>query len=93
MYKYHPQWEKVKSLIAEGVIGEPKAMHTFFSYFNIDPKNIRNKVDVGGGALMDIGCYCISFPRYVFGAEPTRVVSMMERDPIMKTDVLTSGMA
>jgi len=91
MYRFHPQWQKVKSLIEEGVIGEVKTIHSFFSYFNIDPQNIRNKMDVAGGALMDIGCYCVSFPRFLFNEEPTRVVSSINRDPVMKTDRLTSA--
>lgn len=92
MYRFHPQWQKVKVLIAGGAIGELKAVQSFFSYFNIDPKNIRNKVDVAGGALMDIGCYCVSFPRFLFDAEPKRVVSCIDRDPVMETDRLTSAM-
>jgi predicted dehydrogenase len=92
MYRFHPQWQKVKSLIAEGMIGEVKTVHSFFTYFNIDPLNIRNNIEVAGGALMDIGCYCMSFPRFLFNAEPSRVVSMIDRDPVMKTDRLTSAM-
>ncbi len=91
-YRFHPQWQKVKSLIAEGMIGEVKTVHSFFSYFNIDPQNIRNNIDVAGGALMDIGCYCVSFPRFLFDEEPIRADSMIDRDPIMKTDRLTSAM-
>ena len=91
MYRFHPQWTKVKSLIEDGVIGEVKTMHSFFSYYNIDPQNIRNKVEVAGGALMDIGCYCISFPRFLFSEEPLRVVSSIDRDPVMKTDRITSA--
>ncbi len=92
MYRFHPQWIKVKSLIDEGSIGEVKAIQSFFSYYNVDPQNIRNRVEVGGGALMDIGCYCISFPRFIFGTEPKRLVSMMDRDPVLKTDILSSAM-
>jgi len=92
MYRFHPQWLTVKSKIADGVIGEIKVVQSHFSYFNIDPKNIRNNIDVAGGALMDIGCYCVSFPRFLFNAEPTRVVSSIERDPVMKTDRLTSAL-
>ncbi|MCK9640906.1 MAG: Gfo/Idh/MocA family oxidoreductase [Prolixibacteraceae bacterium] len=91
MYRFHPQWQKAKSLIEEGVIGEVKTIHSFFSYFNINPNNIRNKIDVVGGALMDIGCYCVSFPRFLFNEEPARVVSSIDRDPVMKTDRLTSA--
>jgi predicted dehydrogenase len=92
MYRFHPQWIKVKELIKEGKIGEIKTVNSFFSYTNIDPNNIRNKADIGGGGLMDIGCYLISFPRFIFGSEPSSVSGMIEYDPIMKTDILTSGM-
>ncbi|MFY9150463.1 MAG: Gfo/Idh/MocA family oxidoreductase, partial [Prolixibacteraceae bacterium] len=92
MYRFHPQWQLVKSKVDAGVIGEIKAVQSHFSYFNIDPKNIRNSVDVAGGALMDIGCYCVSFPRFLFNAEPKRVVSCIDRDPDWKTDRLTSAL-
>ena len=65
MYRFHPQWIKAKSLVDEGSIGELKTIHSFFSYYNVDPNNIRNKVDIGGGGLMDIGCYNISLSRFV----------------------------
>ncbi|HPR31370.1 MAG TPA: Gfo/Idh/MocA family oxidoreductase [Prolixibacteraceae bacterium] len=92
MYRYHPQWLQVKAWVGEGAIGGLRSVHTFFSYFNNDPANIRNQADMGGGALMDIGCYCISFPRFLYGAEPLRVVGMIDRDPLLQTDRLTSGM-
>jgi predicted dehydrogenase len=92
MYRFHPQWLKAKLLVDEGVLGEVKTIATHFSYFNADPGNIRNQTDAGGGALMDIGCYCISFPRYITGSEPQRVVGLIDFDPAMKTDRLTSGM-
>lgn len=91
MYRFHPQWLKVKSLISDGVIGKVKTINSFFSYYNIDPENIRNKADIGGGALMDIGCYCISFPRFIYNSEPNRLISSMDIDPVMKTDRITSG--
>jgi predicted dehydrogenase len=62
-----------------------------FSYHNVDPKNIRNNTESGGGALYDIGCYCIQAARYAFGAEPKRVVGCIDRDPGMQIDRLTSG--
>ena len=91
MYRFHPQWLKVKSLISEGVIGKVKTINAFFSYYNVDPKNIRNSVLVGGGALMDIGCYCVSFPRFILETEPVRVIGTMDLDPEMKIDRMTSG--
>lgn len=92
MYRFHPQWVKAKLMVDEGRIGELKTIHAFFSYHNTDPENIRNKADIGGGGLMDIGCYCISISRFVFGREPVRVMGIIERDSAMGTDVLTSGM-
>lgn len=91
MYRFHPQWVKAKALVDGGAVGNVKTVQSFFSYYNADPQNIRNKLDAAGGALMDIGCYCVSFPRFLFGTEPVRVVSSVERDPVMKTDRLTSA--
>ena len=91
MYRFNPQWVKAKSLVNEGKIGEVKNIHSHFSYYNVDPNNIRNKVEAGGGGLMDIGCYCISFPRFILEKEPVRVVSTIDFDPNMNTDRLASG--
>jgi predicted dehydrogenase len=63
-----------------------------FTYYNRDPKNIRNILEYGGGALMDIGCYGVYISRLVFGEEPTRVLGLIEEDPEMRTDVMTSVM-
>lgn len=91
MYRHHPQWQRAKELVQEGGIGELRTIQTFFSYYNDDPDNIRNMADIGGGGLMDIGCYCISLSRFLFGAEPRRVVGILEYDPIFETDRLASG--
>jgi predicted dehydrogenase len=91
MYRYHPQWQWVKKRVSEGKIGELRTIQSFFSYYNSDTNNIRNKADTGGGGLMDIGCYCISLSRFIFGAEPRRVCGIREEDPEMKVDRLTSG--
>ena len=91
MYRFHPQWQKTLDLVNNGCIGKVITIHSLFSYYNVDPQNIRNRVDAGGGALMDIGCYCISFPRFLLGREPARVIGIMDPDPVMKTDRLSSG--
>jgi len=91
MYRYHPQWQKTRQLIAEGKIGELRTIQSFFSYYNVDPGDVRNIAEIGGGGLMDIGCYCISLSRFIFGHEPQRVFGIMEYDPQFKTDRLTSG--
>jgi len=91
MYRHHPQWQWAKQKVNQGKIGKVLTIQSFFSYYNTDPENIRNKADTGGGGLMDIGCYCISLSRFIFGAEPRRVCGMMEEDPNMKVDRLTSA--
>jgi predicted dehydrogenase len=91
MVRTHPQWCKAVELVRAGKIGPVRSVMGYFSYFNQDPKNIRNILECGGGAVMDIGCYLIYTSRLIFGEEPTRVLAMVERDPEMRTDVLTSG--
>jgi predicted dehydrogenase len=92
MIRSYPQWLRLGQLLDEGRIGELRAVSGAFSYFNIDPANIRNLVEIGGGALMDIGCYLIHASRYAFKNEPVRVVAAIDRDPEMGTDRLTSGL-
>jgi predicted dehydrogenase len=91
MYRHHPQWQHAKRLVAEGKIGERQTIQSFFSYYNTDPHNIRNQPEIGGGGLMDIGCYSISLSRFMFDAEPERVFGLVEYDPQLKTDRLASG--
>lgn len=92
MIRSFSQWLRLRELLASGRIGELRSVMAAFSYFNADPNNIRNKVESGGGALYDIGCYCIQAARYAFNAEPKRVVGLIERDPTLHTDRLTSAM-
>jgi predicted dehydrogenase len=92
MIRSFTQWLRLQELLRKGRIGELRAVTAFFSYFNTDPTNIRNMVETGGGALYDIGCYCIQSARTGFGAQPTRVVGLIERDPAMGTDRLTSAL-
>ncbi|MFN3314747.1 MAG: Gfo/Idh/MocA family oxidoreductase, partial [Hyphomonas sp.] len=71
--------------------GEVRAIHVSFCYDNRDPDNVRNQRDIGGGALMDIGCYAVAVGRFIFGSEPERVVAEVDRDPDFGTDRLTSA--
>jgi predicted dehydrogenase len=91
MYRLHPTWEAVRDLLASGRIGELRAVQSWFSYFNDDPNDIRNQLDAAGGALYDIGCYCVNLSRMLFGAEPIRVQGTVTRDPVTEVDILTSG--
>jgi len=91
MYRKHPQWQLAKQQVSEGKIGKVRTIQSFFSYYNNNPHDIRNKLEIGGGGLMDIGCYCISLARFIFEGEPWRVCGIMEEDPELKIDRLTSG--
>ena len=90
MVRTHPQWLRTRELAASGRIGELRAACGFFSYTNLDPHNIRNRADIGGGAIWDIGCYPVTTSRLVFGTEPLRVAATIVRDPEFGTDRLSS---
>jgi predicted dehydrogenase len=91
MIRSYPQWLRLRELLDERRIGELRSVAGFFSYFNNDPANIRNQVEAGGGALMDIGCYLIHASRYAYAQQPSRVVGLIDRDPAMHVDRLTSA--
>lgn len=92
MYRHHPQWQYARDAVQEGKVGDLRTIQTFFSYFNDNPENIRNMADIGGGGLLDIGCYAISLSRFIFDSEPLKVSGLMEYDPNFKTDRLASAM-
>ncbi len=90
MVRTHPQWVDVARRVKGGEIGKLKLIQGFFSYYKTDPGNIRNILEYGGGAMWDIGCYPIHTSRYVFDQEPTRVLSLIDRDPDLRIDRLGS---
>jgi predicted dehydrogenase len=91
MVRTHPQWLAIAELLRSGRVGELRAVTCFFSYFNRDASNIRNRPEMGGGALMDIGCYPVNLSRFAFGEEPRRVMGLVEHDPEWNVDRLTSA--
>jgi predicted dehydrogenase len=91
MVRTHPQWLRTRELVRSGAIGELRAINTDFSYFNRDPQNIRNVLEWGGGALMDIGCYPVQISRFLFEREPDRVTGLFDRDPDFRVDRHVSG--
>ena len=91
MYRFHPQWQIAMQYLREGRLGELRTVDTLFSYYLMDPANVRNQADIGGGGLLDIGCYPISLSRWLFGREPERVAGRLEFDPVMKVDRLASA--
>ena len=91
MVHTHPQWVRAREVVNSGRIGQLRSILGFFSYFNRNPADIRNLPQYGGGGLMDIGCYPITTSRWAFGEEPTGVSGLIEKDPDMKIDRLTSA--
>ncbi|MDG5766352.1 Gfo/Idh/MocA family oxidoreductase [Balneolales bacterium ANBcel1] len=92
MYRFQPRWDRVRQLVLDGSIGDLKTIHSFFSYYNDNPEDIRNQPGMGGGGLMDIGCYCINSARYLFGCEPGNVSGVTETEPGFGVDRLASGL-
>ena len=92
MVRFHPQWLRARELIREGRIGALRAVQMFFGYHNVDPANVRNRADIGGGGLYDIGCYAVVAGRYFFESEPSRGIALVDRDPGFRTDRLTSAL-
>jgi predicted dehydrogenase len=91
MYRHHPSWVAACELVTSGRIGRLMAVQSFFGYYNDDPADIRNISEVGGGALYDIGCYCVNLSRMLFASEPVRVHGAIQRDPANRTDVVAAG--
>mgnify|MGYP000941526744 CR=1 FL=1 len=90
MVTYHPQWLKVRELLRDGAVGRLRFVQGAFSYHNVDPQNMRNRPELGGGALPDIGVYPTVTTRFATGAEPVRVQASVQRDPSFGTDIHAS---
>ena len=91
MYRHHPSWVAAREILASGRIGDLVSVQSWFSFYNDDPTNIRNILEAGGGALYDIGCYCVNLSRVLFDAEPDRVIGAMSRDPMGGIDTVVTG--
>jgi len=90
MFQFHPLWIRVKELISIGEIGDIRGIHTFFTYNNGNPENIRNKPELGGGAIRDIGCYGIASTNFITSGLPERIISSVNNDPDFGIDSLSS---
>lgn len=91
MYRFHPQWIRVKEMVDAGEIGQLKTIQSSFSFFDDNPESIVNQKEYGGGSLMDIGCYPISISRFLFGEEPKNVSATIEYHPEFKVDILATS--
>src|SRR5271170_684647 len=92
MVRFHPQWQRVRTLVRAGRIGSVRTIQSAFVFMVLDPNNVRNRADIGGGALYDVGCYPIVTARYLYGSEPDRAIALIDRDPKLGVDRVTSGM-
>lgn len=73
MYRHHPQTLKVKELVERGVIGQLQLVRGAFTYFLTHEADVRLDHTLVGGSIWDVGCYPVSYARYIFGAEPVEV--------------------
>ena len=93
MIRFHPQWQRARARVAAGDLGDPRAVHAWFSYDNPPGDNLRNSLAHGGGALYDIGGYALVAAQWLFGTRPQRVIGLFARDAACGVDRLTSAMA
>lgn len=93
MVRHHPQWHRAREIVRSGELGDVRLVRAAFLYYLDDPNNVRNLADIGGGGLLDVGCYCVIAGRYLFEAEPKRVVALVDRDANFGTDRLASVIA
>ena len=92
MYRFSPLMQKALQIIRDGVLGDLKAIHSVFNFlFTGDPDNIRLKPELGGGALLDAGAYCINVQRMLAGREPRMVWARLHRSPEYHVDVSDIG--
>ncbi|MBI5650146.1 MAG: Gfo/Idh/MocA family oxidoreductase [Chloroflexi bacterium] len=73
MYRFHPQYARVRAMLARGAIGDLQVIRAAFCFRLDDLNNIRLQKNLGGGSLMDVGCYCVNQARLITGAEPRAV--------------------
>jgi D-xylose 1-dehydrogenase (NADP+, D-xylono-1,5-lactone-forming) len=92
MYRHNPQTAKLRQLVDEGAVGEPRVIRSAFSYALYDAENIRLRTDVEGGSLMDVGCYCVSGSRMLAG-EPTTVYGQAYTGPTGTDWVFTGALS
>ncbi len=78
MYRYHPQIARLQELLANGAIGEVKIVRASFGFFLNHPDDVRWSKELAGGALLDLGCYCVNVARLVVGAEPVSASASAE---------------
>lgn len=75
MYRFNPRTLKLGELLAQRAIGDVRIIRASFGFFLSDMSNVRLNADLVGGALMDVGCYCVNVARLAAGQAPSRVLA------------------
>ena len=92
-YRFHPQTAKVKELVSQGSVGELRLIRSSLGFpLDFSRPNVRLKPSPGGGALMDVGCYCIHVMRYLADEEPRTVLGRSLDEPKSGVDLTFAGM-
>lgn len=91
MYRYHPQITRARELIASGVIGTLRAVEASFRFPMNNPSDVRLQRSFGGGALLDVGSYCVNFARLFLGDTPDRVNALSQPYGEHEVDLNTQG--
>jgi predicted dehydrogenase len=81
MYRFHPRSRRIKALVDQGAIGDPRLVRASFCFHHPDPTEMRFRPEMGGGALLDLGCYGVSVARWILGVEPAEVQACAEYGP------------
>lgn len=92
MVRHQPRWIALRELLRSGAQGRARALHSLLSFCMTDADGFRNHPAHGGGAIYDMGCYAVMAARYMFEAEPVRVMAMADLDPATGADRLSSVM-
>jgi predicted dehydrogenase len=92
MWRFHPMHQRARQLIRDGAIGPVRFVRSAFTFTLARQPNVRLDPGLAGGGLMDVGCYCISAARFLFGQEPVRVYARAEYDPEYQVDMLACGL-
>jgi predicted dehydrogenase len=90
-FRNHPQWRRLAEMLASGDFGRVLSVHGVIAKRFMDPADIRNQPNLGGGVTYDLASYVLSACNLVFGRAPLRVIGVMEEDPVFHVDRLSSG--
>lgn len=91
MYRCHPQTHRILEAVRSGVIGELRHIRSCLCFTVTDLRNVRLSAPLAGGSLMDVGCYCVNFSRYVAGTEPLEASALAEFGAESRVDEVFCG--